>query len=76
MGVKLTGKLPELGKCKGLLFWEMLRRHDVKGGVGKILEYYGGRIKNLSAMEPSVHLQYGCDWGYTTSSPAMMKQRF
>ena len=39
MGVELTGKLPEWVSAKDVIL-EMLRRHSVKGGVGKIIEYY------------------------------------
>src|SRR3990167_5372209 len=44
LGVKLTGKLPEWVSAKDVIL-EVLRRHDVDGGVGKILEYYGPGIK-------------------------------
>jgi len=37
MGVKLTGKLPEWVSAKDVIL-EMLRRHGVSGGVGKIIE--------------------------------------
>lgn len=40
MGVKLTGKLPDWVSAKDVVL-EMLRRYDVKGGVGKIIEYHG-----------------------------------
>ncbi|MFT6050048.1 MAG: aconitate hydratase, partial [Patiriisocius sp.] len=40
MGVKLTGKLPDWVSAKDVIL-EMLRRFGVKGGVGKIIEYYG-----------------------------------
>ena len=39
-GIKLTGELPEWVSAKDVIL-ELLRRHDVKGGVGKIIEYYG-----------------------------------
>src|SRR5690625_3545846 len=38
-GVKLTGELPEWVSAKDVIL-EMLRRHDVKGAVGKVIEYY------------------------------------
>src|SRR5690606_8525610 len=37
MGVRLTGKLPAWVSAKDVIL-EMLRRHDVHGGVGKIIE--------------------------------------
>src|ERR1700722_7863805 len=39
-GVKLKGKLPEWVSAKDVIL-ELLRRHSVKGGVNKIIEYYG-----------------------------------
>lgn len=53
MGVKLTGKLPDWVSAKDVVL-EMLRRHDVKGGVGKIIEYYGDGLQQLSAMDRHV----------------------
>jgi aconitate hydratase len=45
----------------------MLRRHDVKGGVGKIIEYYGPGLENLSAMDRHVLANMGTELGATTS---------
>src|SRR5699024_5923326 len=39
-GIKLTGKLPDWVSAKDVIL-ELLRRYDVKGGVGKVIEYYG-----------------------------------
>ncbi|NKI27543.1 aconitate hydratase [Arenibacter sp. 6A1] len=66
MGVKLTGKLPDWVSAKDIIL-EMLRRHDVKGGVGKILEYYGDGLKNLSAMDRHVIANMGAELGATTT---------
>ncbi|TXD81291.1 aconitate hydratase [Subsaximicrobium wynnwilliamsii] len=66
MGVKLTGKLPDWVSAKDIIL-EMLRRHGVKGGVGKILEYYGDGLKNLSAMDRHVIANMGAELGATTS---------
>ena len=38
-GVKLSGRLPEWVSAKDVIL-EMLKRHNVKGGVGRIIEYY------------------------------------
>ncbi|MBQ0740947.1 aconitate hydratase, partial [Aquimarina celericrescens] len=46
---------------------EMLRRHDVKGGVGKIIEYYGNGLKELSAMDRHVIANMGAELGATTT---------
>jgi aconitate hydratase len=66
MGVKLTGKLPDWVSAKDIIL-EMLRRYDVKGGVGKIIEYYGDGLKELSAMDRHVIANMGAELGATTT---------
>ncbi|HEA29240.1 MAG TPA: aconitate hydratase [Leeuwenhoekiella sp.] len=66
MGVKLTGNLPDWVSAKDVIL-EMLRRHDVKGGVGKIIEYYGDGLANLSAMDRHVIANMGAELGATTT---------
>ncbi|PVW13227.1 aconitate hydratase [Marixanthomonas spongiae] len=66
MGVKVTGKLPDWVSAKDVIL-EMLRRHDVKGGVGKIIEYYGDGLKQLSAMDRHVIANMGAELGATTT---------
>ncbi|MEJ4088162.1 aconitate hydratase [Galbibacter orientalis] len=66
MGVKLTGKLPDWVSAKDVIL-EMLRRYDVKGGVGKIIEYYGDGLKHLSAMDRHVIANMGAELGATTT---------
>ncbi|MAN58336.1 MAG: aconitate hydratase, partial [Flavobacteriaceae bacterium] len=66
MGVKLTGTLPKWVSAKDVIL-EMLRRHDVKGGVGKIIEYYGEGLKQLSAMDRHVIANMGAELGATTT---------
>lgn len=66
MGVKLTGKLPDWVSAKDVIL-EMLRRHDVKGGVGKIIEYYGPGLKELSAMDRHVIANMGAELGATAT---------
>jgi aconitate hydratase len=65
-GVKLTGKLPEWVSAKDIIL-EMLRRYDVKGGVGYIIEYYGEGLKHLSAMDRHVIANMGAELGATTT---------
>ncbi|WP_082194157.1 aconitate hydratase [Bhargavaea cecembensis] len=65
-GVYLTGELPDWVSAKDVIL-EMLRRHDVKGGVGKIIEYYGPGLKNLSAMDRHVIANMGAELGATTT---------
>lgn len=66
MGVKLTGKLPDWVSAKDVIL-EMLRRYDVKGGVGKVIEYYGEGLKHLSAMDRHVIANMGAELGATTT---------
>lgn len=64
MGVKLTGKLPDWISAKEIIL-EMLRRHDVDGGVGKVIEYYGPALKELTAMDRHVIANMGAELGAT-----------
>ncbi|GAA0451955.1 aconitate hydratase [Alkalibacillus silvisoli] len=65
-GVKLTGKLPDWVSAKDVIL-EMLRRYDVKGGVGKVIEYYGPGVEELSAMDRHVIANMGAELGATAS---------
>ncbi len=66
MGVKLIGELPDWVSAKDVIL-EMLRRHDVDGGVGKIIEYYGPGLKSLTAMDRHVIANMGAELGATSS---------
>ncbi len=66
MGVKLTGELPDWVSAKDVIL-EMLRRHGVDGGRGKIIEYYGPGLQNLSAMDRHVIANMGTELGATTT---------
>lgn len=66
MGVKLTGKLPEWVSGKDVIL-EMLRRHTVKGGVGKVIEYYGPGVLTLSATDRATIGNMGAELGATSS---------
>jgi aconitate hydratase len=46
---------------------EMLRRHSVKGGRGRIVEYYGPGLDSLSAMDRHVIANMGAELGATTT---------
>ncbi|WP_164670843.1 aconitate hydratase [Virgibacillus doumboii] len=63
-GIKLTGKLPDWVSAKDVIL-ELLRRHDVKGGVGKVIEYFGPGLKELSAMDRHVIANKGAELGAT-----------
>lgn len=66
MGVKLTGKLQDWVSAKDVIL-ELLRRYDVKGGIGKIIEYYGPGLKHLSAMDRHVIANMGAELGATST---------
>ncbi|MEN6315361.1 MAG: aconitate hydratase [Clostridiaceae bacterium] len=66
VGVKLTGKLSDWVSAKDVIL-EVLRRIDVKGGVGKVLEYTGPGIKNLSVPDRATITNMGTETGCTTS---------
>lgn len=66
MGIHLTGSLPKWVSAKDVIL-EMLRRYDVKGGVGYIFEYYGEGLKHLSAMDRHVIANMGAELGATTT---------
>jgi len=66
MGVKLTGELQPWVSGKDVIL-EMLRRHSVKGGVGKIIEYYGLGVATLSATDRGTIGNMGAELGATTS---------
>lgn len=65
-GVELSGELPDWVSAKDVVL-EMLRRHDVKGGVGRVIEYYGPGVDSLSAMDRHVIANMGAELGATTT---------
>jgi aconitate hydratase len=66
MGVKLTGALPDWVSAKDVIL-EMLRRHGVDGGFGKVIEYYGPGLNCLSAMDRHVIANMGTELGATST---------
>ena len=65
-GVRLEGDMPNWVSAKDVIL-EMLRRHDVSGARGKIIEYYGPGLDNLSAMDRHVIANMGTELGATTT---------
>ncbi|HVL99995.1 MAG TPA: aconitate hydratase [Egibacteraceae bacterium] len=65
-GVELTGRLPDWVSAKDVIL-ELLRRHDVKGGVGRIIEYHGPGLSDLDAMDRHVIANMGAELGATTT---------
>lgn len=66
LGVKLTGKMPDWVSAKDLVL-EMLRRYDVKGARGFVIEYYGPGLDELSTMDRHVIANMGTEMGATTT---------
>jgi len=66
VGVELRGRLRPWVTAKDIIL-EMLRRLTVKGGVGRIFEYYGEGIQQLSVPERGTITNMGAELGATTS---------
>lgn len=66
LGIKLTGELPDWVSAKDVIL-EMLRRYDVKGCIGKVVEYYGPGVKSLSATDRETIGNMGTELGATSS---------
>src|SRR5207302_7422337 len=62
----LAGELPDWGGAKDVVLG-MLRRHDVKGGRGRVLEYYGSGLQHLWTMDRHVIANMGAELGATTT---------
>ncbi|MGO1884704.1 MAG: aconitate hydratase, partial [Citricoccus sp.] len=65
-GVELTGEVPDWVSAKDVVL-EMLRRHGVSGGVGRIIEYHGEGLENLTAMDRHVIANMGAELGATAT---------
>jgi aconitate hydratase len=65
-GVELVGELPDWVSAKDVIL-EMLRRHGVDGGFGRIIEYHGSGLDSLSCMDRHVICNMGAELGATTS---------
>jgi aconitate hydratase len=66
LGVKLTGELPDWVSAKDVIL-EMLRRYDVKGCVGMVVEYYGPGVNQLSATDRETMGNMGTELGATST---------
>ena len=66
LGVRLTGELTGWASAKDVIL-EMLRRFTVKGGTGKIVEYFGPGGETLSATQKATITNMGAELGATTS---------
>ena len=64
--VRLSGQLPHGVSAKDIIL-ELLKRRTVKGGVGKVFEYTGEGVKNLSVYQRATITNMGAELGATTS---------
>ncbi len=65
-GVELTGELPDWVSAKDVIL-TMLERHDVDGGVGQVIEYYGPGLDSLDCMDRHVIANMGTELGATST---------
>jgi aconitate hydratase len=65
-GVRLEGQLPDWVSAKDVIL-ELLRRHGVDGGAGRIIEYHGLGLAGLTCMDRHVIANMGTELGATTS---------
>ena len=66
MGIKLEGSLSPFVSAKDVIL-SLLKKLTVKGGVNKILEYFGPGVKTLSVPERGTITNMGTETGATTS---------
>ncbi len=64
--VELKGKLRPWVSAKDIILY-VLKQLTVKGGVGKIIEYTGEGVKNLSVTDRATITNMGAELGATTS---------
>ncbi|AEK59089.1 MULTISPECIES: aconitate hydratase [Acidithiobacillus] len=66
VGVRLSGRLQPFVSAKDIIL-EVLRRKTVKGGVGKVFEYFGPGVASLNVPARSTITNMGAELGATTS---------
>jgi aconitate hydratase len=75
--INLTGKLQRPWVTAMDVILDILRRLTVKGGVGKIMEYGGPGVRDLSVPERATITNMGAELGATTSIfPSDKRTRF
>jgi len=65
-GIRLIGRLPDWVSARDVIL-ELLRRHDVHGGLGRIIEYYGPGVAELKVMDRHVLANQGVEAGAVTT---------
>lgn len=66
VGVRLTGKLKRMCSSKDVIL-EILRRESVKGGVGRVFEYFGDGVSTLTVPQRATITNMGAELGATSS---------
>ena len=66
LGIELKGSLRPWVSAKDVIL-EVLRILGVKGGVGKVIEYFGPGVQSLSVPERATITNMGAELGATTS---------
>jgi aconitate hydratase len=66
LGVHLSGRFPAWVSAKDVVL-ELLRRLTVKGGRGRVLEYFGPGLAHLAVPERATLANMGAELGATTS---------
>ena len=66
VGVHLTGSLGPWVSAKDVIL-ELLRQLSVKGGVGKVMEYFGPGVKTLSVTDRGAIANLGTELGATST---------
>ena len=66
VGVKLIGSLKGWASARDVIF-EMLGRLSVKGGTGRIFEYFGEGAESLSVTQKATITNMGAELGATSS---------
>jgi aconitate hydratase len=66
IGIRLVGELPPWAAAKDVIL-DLLRRLTVKGGVGKVLEYFGPGAATLTVTQRATIANMGAELGATSS---------
>lgn len=66
VGLLLSGKLPHGCSAKDIVLW-ILKKIKVKGGIGKVFEFFGEGVSTLSVHERATICNMGAETGATTS---------
>ena len=66
LGVELSGELRAWASAKDIILY-VLKELTVKGGVGKIIEYYGPGVKALSVTDRATIANVGAELGAMTT---------